>query len=969
MARKVQKGELQLALINEIGRKATFSLELEELSSLVVEGIQSSFGYEQVVILLLDEQREELFCVAAAGKDMALMLTGYRQSIYKGVIGHVARTGQSYLVRDAAKDPYYIPGPGILRGVTRSELCVPLKIEQRVLGVINLESRRKDAFDESDIKVMETIASQIAHSVENARLYRESKRRNEQIVITAEIARLISSSLKIEDIYERLADLVSKLLECNRLSIALLDESGMAFDRVLVWSDALTTWYAGTKQPYGSGQPGPLAWALENGRVYICRDTLLPHEFEEPEAFIAEGIRSYIIVPIISEGKRLGTLNLGSRQPASYNERDGEVLRPIADQLGVAILKSRLIEELRRSEQRYMDLYENAPVIYYSADPRGVILNFNRTGAEMLGYSKEEIIGRRVDEFIPQDQLFILQRAREQFYATGKIESVEIQLMDRAGNRVDVMASSTLICDPEGRPLYSRTVLRDITEKKKFEREVIAMRNLLAAVLEAVGSGVMMVDKSLTVRLANKKLGELLNINVSEMIGRSVEELVAGTIKPRFKDPERYERRLHYLYRNMEEVVTEELEMVRPVHRYLQRYSAPVYDESGQVAGRIEVYTDRTEQKHLEQQLIQSEKMAALGQLISGVAHELNNPLTGVIGFAELLNAQCSDPIQRQYLSRVLADAERAAKIVRNLLSFARQRRPEKSYVDVNQVLERVLEFRAYELKVSNITLIKELQPELPPVFADPHQLEQVFLNIIINAEQALEEIDAQRIIVSRTSCDRNRAKVIVQFEDSGPGIPPEILPKIFDPFFTTKPVGRGTGLGLSLVYSIIQEHGGTIRAGAAQGGGALFTIELPAAAGEEQSKPLEPSLVETAAAGLNVLVVDDEESVLALLRRFLEVEGLKVSTASSGYEAAALIKTHDFDLVMCDLKMPGLGGKELYALIEKSRPQLVGRVIFVTGDAIDPELNKLLQEAKVALLPKPFSLESVRKLVRRFGR
>ena len=262
------------------------------------------------------------------------------------------------------------------------------------------------------------------------------------------------------------------------------------------------------------------------------------------------------------------------------------------------------------------------------------------------------------------------------------------------------------------------------------------------------------------------------------------------------------------------------------------RADAPAEDQSLRVEALVRDVSERKklddETRDIYHQLLQAEKMAALGQTVSGVAHELNNPLATILSWAERLSQRTLDEPVRRGLETILSEAERAARIVRNLLTFARKRQTTRAMVDVNQVARETLALRAYEQRLTNIRVIDALAAGLPQVFADGHQVQQVLLNLMINAEQAMLSAHGRGILVVRTWHDADQETVMLEINDDGPGIPDDLQPKIFDPFFTTKEVGKGTGLGLTVAYAIVQEHGGRIRLESRPNGGASFYVEMP---------------------------------------------------------------------------------------------------------------------------------------------
>ncbi len=370
--------------------------------------------------------------------------------------------------------------------------------------------------------------------------------------------------------------------------------------------------------------------------------------------------------------------------------------------------------------------------------------------------------------------------------------------------------------------------------------------------------------------------------------------------------------------------------------------------------------------KDVYHQLLQAEKLAALGQTISGVAHELNNPLAAILTWAERLAANPSPDTTAKGVDAILAQAERAARIVRNLLTFARKRHTTRAMVDLNHVIRETLSLRAYEQRVSNVVIVEALAAGLPQVFADPHQVQQVLLNLIINAEQAMLGANGRGTLIVRTWHEPDRDAVILEVNDDGPGVPADVQPKIFDPFFTTKEVGKGTGLGLTVAYAIVQEHGGRLRLESSPGAGASFFMELPVGGMAVRTPaPAGAPARSDIPQGSTALIVEDEAALRAAVGDALADAGFAVDRAADGEEALAKTRERDYDLIVCDLKMPRVDGPAFFAALSDEKPSLARRVIFVTGDVAGTDAERFLESSGCRWLAKPFRLRDLLRLAR----
>lgn len=390
----------------------------------------------------------------------------------------------------------------------------------------------------------------------------------------------------------------------------------------------------------------------------------------------------------------------------------------------------------------------------------------------------------------------------------------------------------------------------------------------------------------------------------------------------------------------------------------------PCFDASGKCLYIIHNCKEITEEKQIREQLLQTEKMAAVGNLVSGVAHELNNPLAGVIGFAEILIEKESDAKRKKTISRIRDEGERASRIVRNLLTFARKHKPESSMTNINSILEKTLELRAYDLRIKKIKVATDLAKDLPRTLADPNQLLQVFMNIVTNAEQAMREAHGKGQLKISTRVAGNSIRLV--FEDDGPGISPGHLKKVFDPFFTTKPVGKGTGLGLSICHGIIKEHGGTIGTTSVAGAGTTFTIDLPIATGPEIRAEVRRSAAAAKAPPSTILIVDDELAIREMMRDAFEDRGHKVDTAESGLAALEAIKSKAYDAIVSDMKMPEMDGQELFVRLMEEMPDTASRILFTSGDTVSADTRGFFESSGRPYIMKPFKVTDLIEAVER---
>lgn len=494
---------------------------------------------------------------------------------------------------------------------------------------------------------------------------------------------------------------------------------------------------------------------------------------------------------------------------------------------------------------------------------------------------------------------------------------------------------------------------------------------ILVALLESVECGILVSGQGGDLWAVNDRFAQIVGVEPERLRELSNLEQVVEHVSPHFAHSDSVAARWRQRFRNGE-AFWDELELAKPEKKIVERHGRPVLDRYKQPLGWLELHRDITSRRQIESRLFHSERLAALGQMVSGVAHELNNALTSIFGYAQLVRKRTRDFEWESEARHILEEGERARRIARNLLLFARGSKSERGPVNLNEIVVRTLEIRAYELRLENISVELALNQELPDALADGTQIQQALLNLLVNAEQAIRQAKESGHIWIRTrrvSADR----IALEVADDGPGVPPEVVLRIFDPFFTTKPAGVGTGLGLSILYGIVHQHGGEVSVENRPGGGAAFTVELPSAtspAGEEKPYVIH-AIAETPVGrekprNSRILVVEDEPTVAELIADVLGEEGHVVDTVLDSRRGLGVARARAYDLIICDLRMPHLDGRAFYRQLAQEESPLQHRLIFVTGDTLAPRTVDFLQKCGLPYLAKPFLVEELKEIVAR---
>ncbi len=1005
---------VQLDVINRVGRRATSSLNLDELLQETAVAIQEAFDYQFVSILVTDEEKDEIVQLADVGLDSDMHVPGYRQSIHEGLIGWTVREGKPLIVNDVAQDPRYLEGfPD--RPFTKSELVVPIQVGAQVVAALDIHSAQVNAFDHSDLMSVQAIADQLSVSMRNARLYEEIKSHladlqamNRQLVAIQQAGASLVSTLDLSGVLQRIADSVVQGLGYSVAAIGVVEPETMMVEQLTVSGLSRSQLQdieglAGVELPRLriplDGEGGIIAAALCEGRILITdRLAELAESISDTREALAVqnmlDVGTIVTVPLLLDHRPLGALCAATSRSRQVGDEELASLRALAGQAILAIQNAQLYQRTRARLDELSTLHEMSVAATSTLDVHEILERIVRALHDTLGFSNlgvmlideednklkitagagyEPDVGERIITALgegitgwvalsglPQNVPDVSLDPRY-IMADESIRS-EVCVPLAVGNRV----IGVLNVESDQVAAFSDDTVRFLSTLAGQVAVVIENARLFQKAAEgekdwedtfkAIKDGIAIYDEEFRILRANPALAGILERPLEELIGRRCFEIFSYCEGPSSPTcPHRQAMRT----REPTSIEMEEPELGKILHVF----SFPIFDTEGHSKGTVHTVRDITKEKALRSQLLQTEKLAAIGELVSGVAHELNNPLTSVMGYAQLLQAADVSPEIREDLQTIYQEAQRSARIIENLLTFARKETAEKRYADVNRILRDTLELRSYQFKVDNVQLVKELDEHLPWTMVAPQQMQQVFLNLLNNAHQALMESPGPRRVVVRSETD---GKVIrIKIADNGPGIPQDVVGKIFDPFFTTKEVGQGTGLGLSIAFGIVQEHGGRIWAESQPEEGSAFTVELPIVAHPldhpEQSPRREAA---PAQAARRVLLIDDEEEILDVIARILEHTGHRTMAIDSAEKALQQLEREEYDIIICDVRMPGLGGKGFYRKVRTTHPELAKRIIFTTGDTLSTDTRAFLERADAPHLPKPFTIEDLQQAI-----
>ncbi|MEW6354684.1 MAG: PAS domain S-box protein [Planctomycetota bacterium] len=784
-------------------------------------------------------------------------------------------------------------------GAPRSGLYVPLKSAGEVLGLLRVgRSDPAKRFILTDLNRLCVLANHAATALENV-LLQKSKEESEGKYRT-----LFQDSLEGMSV-----TIAGKIVDVNP---AWLELHGFASKDEVLGTDIINIVHPDDR---GSLRKRRDMWSGDQRRIYELRDVRKDGGLVDVELYS-------------------NTIVLDGREAILTAVRD-------------VTERNRARKALRESEEKYRTIFEDS-LEAMSLTIGGKIVDVNAAWLELHGFKdKKEIVGADIMTVVHPDDRDVFLRRRGAFDG-GQRRTYELRDIGKDGRVIDVeLYSNTILLD--GKEAILSTV-RDITERKRAKNALRESeekyRTLFEDSLEAM---------SLTIR------GKMVDVNGAwlRLHGFQGKDQVMGMEVMDVIHPD--DRHVLARRRQLAAKDRPRVYELRDVRADGSAVDVEVYSSAIQIGGELAILStvhDITERKQMQQEILQSSKLAALGTMISGVAHEINNPLSAICAFAYLLEEdKAISSAAHVEIQNILQEVERCSHIVENLLRFARRDPGRKEMVNINEVMMNSIDLRRYDMEVSNIQVVEEYDPDLPKVYGNAHNLQQVFLNIINNAYDAITERKVRGRIVLRTR--HMDSRVSIEIEDNAGGM--KEPHRVFEPFYTTKEVGKGTGLGLSVAYGIVGDHNGAITAeNTAEG--ARFVIRLPIMPDRaEKAKKQEEAATVPPSPGKRVLVVDDEKKVANAIHSLLARLGYIVHTCNSPTEAVAVLKSSDFDVVVSDLVMPGdISARDMYNWIKANKPGLADRVIFITGSTTQTRTKHLLEGINNPVIFKPFRREEI---------
>jgi PAS domain S-box-containing protein len=853
----------ELSTLEEIARQINATLNVEQILELVLNRALQMTSAEAGAIDLLDRQQNTLSMLAGQGFPVEVCHTR-PWSLDQGVIGRVVRSGQPALIADVSQDPDYVA----VLPQTHSLLAAPMVSQGEVSGVIVLESPQVAAFGQEDLWFLLGLAGHTAIALENARLYETAqqeiterqqaqealrkaheglerrveertaeltianeqlkqeiaarkqaeealRRRAEEMATLVELNRTITEDIGFKETLDRILSNAHKIIPVSDCSITLVDE--LSGDLVV---QASTNGEIGLS--ISPSAPSAAGWVVKTKQI-LAEEEVSTNSIFDQQLAQRYGLKSALVVPIIYKDEAIGALSFGD-QHARRVFSDGEriMAQAFAYQAAIAIQNAQLYSQLESRQHFIARILDSIPSSLVVIDRALRVVSVNHNFLEKTRREERATLGHKIEEVFPQVLLGYTrldQKVREIFRTAQPVEGGKVAYR-APGLPTRIYFYRLIPLKVEHGVENVMLLMDDITEREQLGEEVRRAERHLASVVECANDVVVSLDPQGHIVTWNRAAETVSGLRAEQVKGQPLLSLCAAAQQPVMA------QMLHGLARGEGVQHTEANLLTAHGQEVPIAWScSPMRDDAGGAVGIVAVGRDLTERRRLEAQLIQSAKMASMGVMAGGIAHELRNPLGIISASAQLLLERPDDAqLHSEGAQKIHAATQRASLIIENLLKFARPSGERMREVDLHAVLEAALALLAHQMTLEKVAWQKEFQPGLPRVRGNPELLQQVFINLILNACNAMPQGGTLMVATRATKT----GQVEIQFSDTGRGIPTEHLTKVFDPFFTTMPVGKGIGLGLSISYSLIQQHQGTIEATSQAGKGSTFTVRLP---------------------------------------------------------------------------------------------------------------------------------------------
>ncbi len=1009
LVQRTQTQAERFSALSHAASRISITLDRQQLlQDIVLEGMDV-LDADRCALYLITERTETVTCPFSHGLSREYV-EGMIAQVQSTPGASLVQTGKPLLVEDAPTDPAYAPfRSAIEREGFRSIALFPLQHEATVIGALALYYDRRRQFGEDEVKTGVTFAQLAASAIVHSRLYARERQRASELEALREVTMQLTRSLDLTTVLETVANRARESIHATDTHLFVYDAESQTFSQgVASWSPEAK----GRHEVITPRSEGLTATVARNGSQIIINQVADHPLFQDADKH-GWTVRSIASFPLKVGDRVVGVLNAAFEKPHSFTESEVRLLAMLADNAAVAIDNAHLyrdLEELNRTlEQRVQVRTQELQTLLGLSENLARVLN-----RDDLMKALTDAVRRLLDCPIaacllcptPREATLIWQgplaknaQAPLKHYlrmtflnANGRlwrrtVVRVHKESTLEPGESTDLLewplptqihASIRLHGQTVGLLWTGRSGDKDFSLEEeqylmavaqqannalaRLEAVEMHQRSRLQAILDSTPDGLLLLDEDGHVEVASPTAQEMLSL-LADVNDRGQVERLGG-------------HALQEIVRTVQqEGVFETEAMVGPHPLVFNLQARPVREREKPIPGLLVRIADMTRERHTQEQLFQTSKLASVGELAAGVAHEINNPLTAVVGFSEMLLRRVTEPDSKEMVERIFSAGQRTRRIVQNLLHFSRglQTR-ELTKTDINEVVGQTVGLVRRQMELSGLTVVEQYDRSLPYVTTDVGGVGQIILNLLQNAHDAIRDSGTGGTVIVRTH-DAGPEQVEVQVEDDGPGISAEIRSRIFDPFFTTKPPGYGTGLGLSISHRVARELGGQLSVRTAEGIGTTFTLRLPVtfvppkhengptASKREADRPEEFDLI-----GRRVLIVDDESLARDIMQQFLASVGAEVTTLVDGQSALThlLEERADYDLISLDIKMPGLDGIDLYKRLMNTRPELAQRVIFVTGDIVSQITADFLEISGRPALSKPFNREELLTIVQK---